>query len=195
MAAIAPKGTASSSTYELHCALAPIDRFFESDEAVGADLSESDAGMPWHKVKDNEKNPTGPLMMTSVMCKSVSPSTERHDLQVVVGTGETASKTGTFYRVGINQEIANPWSALSFPAAASKMLQSEPLSIGNSDDPHQEQGLISVFQGYGDTGLQRCAGHVFSPNGGFVRDFEVKAGKLGGVNAVYSHLNYMGLAH
>ena len=112
--------------------------------------------------------------------------------QIVVGTASSSDKTGTFYKVVADEAEQEPWQVLTFPAAASQLLQTEPLVVGHIGEPTRENGMVSVFHGYPPGEFSRCAGHVYAPDGGLVRDFEIKAGSLGGVHGVYSHLNPWG---
>ncbi|KAF4957011.1 hypothetical protein FGADI_3424 [Fusarium gaditjirri] len=103
---------------------------------------------------------------------------------VVVGTKTSGDKTGSIYTARIDPCARNPWSRLGFPAQASGLDQLSPMAL-----PGGESAMVSVFHDTVSSKPPRCVGHVFGPDGGFLRQFEAKAGVLKGVNSVFSHLN------
>lgn len=78
----------------------------------------------------------------------------------------------------------NPWTKLTFPTHAAGLLQISPMVL-----PSGESAMVSVSRGSDESKPSRCVGHIFAPDGGFIRQFEAKAGDLEGVNGIFSHLN------
>lgn len=140
----------------------------------------------WATVPDNQTSPVGDLDMTSILVRAEQDPNSPKSL--VIGTGSTLTKAGTFYEVSTDYTQSNPWKKRSFPAAAGSVKQTEQLILKEPD----EQGMLSVFDDGDASGRLRCVGHIFAPKGGVSRNFEVKAGRLNGVNSVSTFVNPYG---
>lgn len=109
---------------------------------------------------------------------------EKQAFYTVVGTQVSGSKTGSIYSVLMDVTAQNPWTKLTFPIDVAELLQISPMSL-----PGGENAVVSISHDTVDSKPRRCVGHIFGSDGGFVRQFEAKAGSLRGVNSVFSHLN------
>ncbi|KAI0402760.1 hypothetical protein F4802DRAFT_337581 [Xylaria palmicola] len=149
----------------------------------------------WTKVLDNTVEPVGNLIISSLLCNLSEPVglLKARKFEIVVGSSTTeegngSDKFGTFYRVNPEADERTRWNVMSFPAAASTLLQSEPLVIGSISAP-SEQGMVSVFKDFAQNAKARVVGHITDPTGGISRTFEFKTGRLGDTRSVFSHRN------
>ncbi|ORX91992.1 hypothetical protein K493DRAFT_355006 [Basidiobolus meristosporus CBS 931.73] len=176
----------------VYCTLVVPAEIF-SREQLTLRTADNDKGLSWITIRENSEKLVGNLEISSISCQSaVKSGLDVLVPRIVVGTASTAQLIGTHYLVDLDPDVANPWSELSFPAAASKMVQTEPLRLGYAETGFKEDGMLSLFQGYPVDGQQRCIGHMFGPCGGYARTFELKAAKLGHLNAAFTHMNPAG---
>ncbi|CAG7561991.1 unnamed protein product [Fusarium equiseti] len=165
------------------------DLYYAQVDADPAGLAKLGGSMEknqtWIKVEDNVIEPVGGLIHSSLFCRPTPPK-EPHSapgIEVVVGTKATpgtGGKFGTLYCVNPKALPERHWHILSFPGAASELLQADNLTIGPVDGSNTEVGMVSVFEDFAKDAKARVVGHINDATGGVGRTFEFKTGKLGG---------------
>ncbi|KAF3931579.1 hypothetical protein ABW19_dt0209250 [Dactylella cylindrospora] len=188
-------GTESEFHELFHCTLDISAESF-SFQAKAKITEQNQKGLDWVIAADNSQDHVGDLVISSILCRSKSPSRTKGDspeFEVIVGTQAHGSKIGTHYLVDPTTHQNFRWIAMTFPAAASTLVQTEPLVLGTVESGFTEDGLVSLFKDFSSGEEGRCVGQVAAEGGGYSRSFEYKAGELGDLRAVYSVLNPWGL--
>ncbi|KAK3370406.1 hypothetical protein B0H63DRAFT_564578 [Podospora didyma] len=189
--AAACKATKDAATHSLFCCTVDVSEegFHLEHEAVA-----QKGGMQWIEIPDNAvpKDRVGATSITSLLCKVVGDeSNENKSFQITVSTAQHGKTIATIYNVQTVGLDGRHWTKSSFPVAASLLVQTEPLILGQQFGV-REEGLVSVVKGTAVSGKQRCIGQRCAPNGGFYSSFEYKTGVLGDVRSAFSHLNIFG---